>query len=522
MKKITGSYYTPKRLADFIVKYLCDKTSDINLSILEPSVGDGVFVDALSRKGGNNLKNAELTIVDINTTELAKAKRNAKSTNYFKRINAVNQNFLSIDHRTTKHSLIIGNPPYIKKKSLSSKVISSCEKCHNDAQLSSHKINNIWTAFIVSSAQQLRDDGIMALVLPSDLLQVKYAEEIRLFLERNFSRLEIFSLDADTFPGIEQQTIVLFAFKKHSEKGTFFFKISDYESCKVTQISSNGLMISQSKWTHYNLSSSEIKLLNSIKEKLPQISDFVNVRAGIVTGANKFFILPKNKVQEHGAQAYSLPILPNSRFVKHGADFTLEDFETLSDSSKPTFLLDLERKTRKNKKLDAYLAKGKDLLIHERYKCALRNQWFHVPNIGTPPEAFFFKRTHLVPKVIRNPSNVYVTDTAYKIDSKTNTNIKSFVRSFYTIITFIYAELMGRKYGGGVLELTPNEFKKLPIFYWDTTDKEYDIFSQNVSFSKTSYDWLQPAAFKSQLNLKDKQLLELEHIYSRLIASRIR
>ncbi len=522
MKKETGSYYTPQRLADFVVRYLRGKVCGENLSILEPSVGDGVFIDALKGNDICGFQNAELTIVDINTEELAKAEHKAISAQFFKRVNSINKDFLSINHDAKhRYSLIVGNPPYIQKRSLNSEIISQCEERHKAAGLSTKKINNIWTAFVVSCTQQLRNDGIMALVLPADLLQVKYAEEIRLFLERQFLRLEIFSLDTDAFPGIEQQIIVLFAFKKHSTPGTFFFKISDYDSCHVTQTSSNGLMISQSKWTHYNLRPSEIRLLNSINEKLPRISDFVDVRAGIVTGANKFFILSKDEIKMHGAKTYSLPILPQSRFVKRGVDFTLEDFNKLSESSKPSFLLDLSKKTRKNRKLDAYLSKGTIEKIHERYKCSARNEWFHVPNIGSPAEAFFFKRTHITPKVIRNVSNVFVTDTAYKIDSKNNTDIKSFVRSFYTIITFIYAELMGRKYGGGVLELTPNEFKNLPLLYWNTDENEYDDFSTNVSFDKKDHEWLQPSVLKSKLNLNDNQLLELANIYSRLVTTRI-
>lgn len=523
MKKLTGSYYTPKKLTSFIVGRLRGNVFKKNTSILEPSVGDGVFIDALKELNASSSNNLDLTIVDINPGELTKAVNKAKSCKCFKHIISIEKSFLSINpDLENKYSLILGNPPYIKKKSLSSDAIGHCERIHRDAGLSNRKINNIWTAFVVSCTQQLRDDGVMALVLPADLLQVKYAEEIRVFLEENFLRLEIFALDVDAFPDIEQQTIVLFAFKKHISHGTFFFKISDYDLCKAIQISSNGLMISQSKWTHFNLKPSEIKLLNSINEKLPRISDFVDVRAGIVTGANKFFILSENDINKNGAEAYSLRILRNSSYIKKNVDFTLSDFNKLAEESKPSYLLDLSKKTRTNKKLDTYLNEGENLNLHKRYKCSLRDKWFEVPNIGSPSEAFFFKRTHLVPKVIRNVSKVYVTDSAYKINTINKTEIRSFVRSFYTVITFIYAELMGRKYGGGVLELTPNEFKNLPILYWEISGVEYKEFSKNIVFNSIDKELLQPNLLKSELGLTNGQLVELENIYSRLISTRIR
>ena len=52
-QKNTGSYYTPKRLADYIVYRLFGeigngyKFDDLTLDVLEPSVGGGMFLDSL-------------------------------------------------------------------------------------------------------------------------------------------------------------------------------------------------------------------------------------------------------------------------------------------------------------------------------------------------------------------------------------------------------------------------------------------------------------------------------------------
>ena len=143
--------------------------------------------------------------------------------------------------------------PYIKGTLLNKEQTIFCEEIHCQAKLAKRKINNIWTSFVIASTNMLMEDGTLAFVLPADLLQVKYAEEIRKFLEKEFSRLEIFTLDKSIFPDIDQQTVILFAHKKHSNKGTYFYAISDIKNNKYKLISSNGLMITQSKWTHYNL-----------------------------------------------------------------------------------------------------------------------------------------------------------------------------------------------------------------------------------------------------------------------------
>jgi adenine-specific DNA-methyltransferase len=49
-KKKLGSYYTPTRLADFVADYCLSKlVNQQTISILEPSVGDGAFINAISK-----------------------------------------------------------------------------------------------------------------------------------------------------------------------------------------------------------------------------------------------------------------------------------------------------------------------------------------------------------------------------------------------------------------------------------------------------------------------------------------
>ena len=48
--------------------------------------------------------------------------------------------------------------------------------------------------------------------------------------------------------------------------------------------------------------------------------------------------------------------------------------------------------------------------------------------------------------------------------------------SFYNSLTLLMSEIEGRFYGGGVLELTPSEFRRLPIYYTEPTDAEFAAF----------------------------------------------
>lgn len=524
--KKTGSYYTPEPIANFMVKYVFNKIKDKNISILEPSVGDGVFIESINKTSFSQFKERSLTLIDINKEELHKAKN--KINTKFAEITIHNNDFLEYQQKCQdRFSLIIGNPPYINKKLLSKEIINLCERVHCTSKLSNNKINNIWTSFVVSSIKLLKSNGIMAFVLPSDILQVKYAQEIRVLLEKQFERLEIFNVNMDHFKEIEQQIVILFAYKKANRKGVFFFEFIDLNENKFNQISSNGLIISNTKWTHYQLTEKEIKLLNSINKKLPRVSDIITSNAAIVTGANDYFILPQSKVNKYNFESFCKPIIRKSSFVNGSVILTKSCFNKIVKEDKPAYLLSLENidfENISNNKLKEYLEIGKSLQLNKRYKCSKRKDWYIVPYIKKPPSAFFFKRSHNLLKLIRNSANVYATDAAYNISVKKNYHINDFIYSFYNIVTLIFAELLGRKYGGGVLELTPNEFKSLPIQYLKTSKAKFSAFTRKFENNTKKTDLIirkSELTLRKSLNINSKDFDSLLNIYFKLTRNRI-
>ncbi|MEZ5147292.1 MAG: hypothetical protein R2759_09470 [Bacteroidales bacterium] len=164
-------------------------------------------------------------------------------------------------------------------------------------------------------------------------------------------------------------------------------------------------------------------------------------------------------------------------FVNGSVVFREKDFVELEKANLPSRLLQLNEDDKIHKRLSEYLNIGLELKIHQRYKCKLRNKWYIIPNISTEPEAFFFKRCHHYPKLLKNETNAFVTDSAYKISINAPYDLNSFIYSFYNSFTLTFAEIDGRYYGGGVLELTPNEFKNLPIPYSTIEEELFNRFA---------------------------------------------
>jgi len=520
-QKKLGAYYTPAYLSRFIARRVFERIGKkCCVSILEPSVGDGSFINALKEI---NHPNIQLTALDIKNKELLKAKNkwhSGKGT--FTRAN-----FLTFK-RKSKLSVIIGNPPYVKKDRLSMAQFNRIKKIHTRENLTVSSAKNIWTAFLIKSIKLLKTDGILAFILPSELLQVKFTEEIRDYLKTQFERIEIFTFSDLMFECKGQDTVVLFAYKKANEKGEFFANIEskDVLENNTFELKKNNLLVSSKvKWTHHFLDSDELTLLDNLKKKLKSVNHYSDSKPGIVTAANKFFIIDKETEKKYDLLKHTKPIIQKGLYVNGSVVFSDSNIKDLEKKKLPTKLLQFDNADRISKKVKEYLQLGIDEEIPDRYKCRKRDNWYVIPNIAEVPDAFFFKRSHLYPKLLKNNSSALVTDSAYKVQMKNGYELNSFIYSFYNTLTLILSEIEGRYYGGGVLELTPSEFKKLPIPYSKITKKQFSKFTTSFEkkanieeiLSLNDFDILNPI-----LQISEDDMTKLTSIRNKLLKKRLR
>lgn len=70
---------------------------------------------------------------------------------------------------------------------------------------------------------------------------------------------------------------------------------------------------------------------------------------------------------------------------------------------------------------------------------------------------------YIVPKIIANATAATATDTIHRVRFKSGLPGRQIAAAFLNSLTFLFAEIVGRSYGGGVLELEPSEAEQLPI-----------------------------------------------------------
>jgi len=325
-----------------------------------------------------------------------------------------------------------------------------------------------------------------------------------------------------------QDTIVFFGYLKHEQSGQYFTNIESQQELidQNFTLKKNDILIeNDTKWSHHFLSKIELRFLHELKNKIKTVSYYSDSKPGIVTAANNFFIINDETEKKYELENYTYPIIKKGLFVNGSIIFDQRDLDYLREKKLPTKFLHIKESDHLSAGLLSYLKIGEELKLNERYKCSIRNRWYVVPNVSVQPNAFFFKRAHLYPKLLKNNALAYVTDSAYKIEIKEGFEINSFIFSFYNSLTLLFAELEGRYYGGGVLELIPSEFKNLPLPYIAIDEERFANFVYNFENKNSIEDILNEYNFhilNSSLGLNSRDIERIEQIRLKLINKRIR
>ncbi|MBP9759131.1 N-6 DNA methylase [Candidatus Dojkabacteria bacterium] len=544
--KTNGVFYTPKILSDFIVDRIFYEYNglDQELKILEPSCGDGVFLDSLvnnelsyknrSEKGNPLInKKAIITLIEKDTAVTKVLSSNITSY-YYKNVDIklVNDDYLNFHFRDKKnYDLILANPPYIKKEYLSDRQIELCEMIHKEINLDKKRIQNIWTAFLLSGILKLTKEGIMAFVIPCELLQIQHTEPIRNLLSEHFEKIEIFAFNEIIFEGLQQDTIAIICYKKAintKKPGVSFYQVDKLEDLKEPDFTTKNTNIHRTelkKWTNYLLTEEELNYLTRLTKEFKKIRIYCTAQVGVVTAANDFFIFNEEVKQKFELDACTLPIIQKISLLKRKLIIEDEDVEKIKANNKPCNLLNLEGMQFKDfpKLLKEYLKFGESKEIHNRYKCKLRNNWYDVPSTWVS-DLLFIKRCDIYPRIIVNNTNSTVTDSFYRIKLNEGLDKQSFAFSFYNSLTFIFSELEGRYYGGGVLELTPNEFKDLPIPYIRVKKNDFSKLNKLLLRNAPVIEILNftdKIILKDNLGFSDRDIEKLHKLYDRLLSRRI-
>lgn len=188
-KKENGIYFTPSTIIRKILENL--KEYKFN-QILEPACGSCEFIKHLD----NSFDNCVIDGIELNQTIYNEIKDIQSNKNS---INIIQDDFLKFQ-TDNLYDLIIGNPPfYVIKK----------EECPNEYLKYIDGRPNIFILFIIKAFQLLKENGILAFVLPMNFLNCVYYQKIRREIYNNFQIINIMTFNEAKFIETQQQTCAI-------------------------------------------------------------------------------------------------------------------------------------------------------------------------------------------------------------------------------------------------------------------------------------------------------------------------
>lgn len=484
-QKLRGGYYTPEVIAHFLANWAICSASD---EVLEPSCGDGSLLEAAAQRllqlGASAAQvNRQVRAIELYESEAVLARHRLENLGVPGSGVVTVSDFFSGDDQAwgiagEPCDVVIGNPPFLRYHAFPEDQRNRAFRIMQTAGLSPSKLTNSWVAFLVAASLRLRKNGRLAMVIPAELLQVKYAEQTRTFLARHFGAITIVTFRRLVFAGIQQEVVLLLAEKSPEiESGIDVIELDDAESLAGYEVKLRGrhhlkaIDHAEEKWTQYYLEEREIGLLRALKvhPELTRFGQIGCVDVGVVTGNNSFFVLTESQVQSQELSGLTLPLVGRTAQLP-GLMYTEEDWQANRRADVLCHLLNLPASAISllSQPMQRYVQSGEDAEMHVGFKCRNRKIWYVVPTLWSP-DAFLFRQIHGYPKLVENRTQATSTDTIHRVRYHQPQQADQISMAFLNSMTFAFAEVLGRSYGGGVLELEPNEAEQIPIpFFLDT------------------------------------------------------
>ncbi len=481
-----GAYYTPERLSDMLALWAIRSRADL---ILEPSFGGCGFlqsaVKALEGCGSNDPKSSiygcDIDVVAFDY--LAKVLGGPADL-----IRFVQGDFLEVetpDGWPGTFDVVMGNPPYIPYQKIESSRRDELNRRINAVGRLGGRAG-LWAYFVSHSIARLKSGGRMAWVLPGAFIHADYAAALREYLTCHFTRAAAFVVHDRLFltEGTDEETVILLA-DGHSPDATVLGSLQFGQASSLEELGSMIVDWDENRWigktgtvrsAEIGLAAEDVALISSVSslDACRSLSDFARLKIGIVTGANDFFLRSEDMLQPSGLLAEDCdPIVSKFRFL-NGLQFDQADFAGSVANGAKGYLVNGTRRDT-NERIDGYLKTFSKTRIETTSTFKKRARWDYPSDTNTP-DAFFPVMNHLGPRIVLNELGCNCTNTLHRVyfNKEQGFSWKVVVISILTSFSQVSAEMVGRRYGSGVLKHEPREAETIRLLIPEARDAEVE------------------------------------------------
>ncbi len=227
-KKDMGIFYTDVSLAEKIVRELKIEGTPI---ILDPCCGTGSFIFAAQKYGFSNVYGS-----DIDSDSVDLCRKNIPDANFIvaDSINlSGNETLLALGiNLDDKADYILGNPPYVPIAG----TISLSTKDYLFKRKVAASGSNLFVAALIRSLEMLKQDGVLAYIIPKNFLHVSSYSLLRKEILREKTIVSIIDLGS-YFKNVRGEQIVLIIKNTLPSKNKIVIKkLSSNRFVRLTQI----------------------------------------------------------------------------------------------------------------------------------------------------------------------------------------------------------------------------------------------------------------------------------------------
>lgn len=464
--KLRGGYYTPDFIVDACIARIIElRGIQSPLSILEPSAGDGAFVRGLARSSLSNIISS-VTCVEKLQSEAEKCSEEIRRSPFDGTV--VPASFFSwAEAGDEEYDCLVGNPPFVRYQFVPPEDRRAAERILSAKGIRLAGVANLCIPFTLIGLDRLRAGGAMAMVLPSEVLCTVSGQQIRDALLRQIEDLQIDLFPRDAFEHISQDVVVFTGRKRHTAVNRSTVRFVEHRNGQVDSWT-HAVAANDNKWTKYLLSAQMLSAFEQSRDYLDVFSlgDVARFTVAVVTGANAFFSVSQPTVEAYELDPWVRPLMARTQ-DSPGLVYHASDHAASVASGRPAWLLDFGADQPDPQRFSGprcYLNGGRMSGLPERYKCRIRDPWYRVPHIW-PGMLMMSKRANLHHRIVLNEAAVLTTDTVYRgrMEGRFAGRERDLVAGFHNSLTLLSAEVEGRTYGGGVLELVPSEISRLLV-----------------------------------------------------------
>ena len=465
-RNILGQFSTPYPLALDIMNYLKGKVDKDSLAFLEPAIGTGVFYSAFLAVFGDKTPHKALGF-EIDKHYFSPASMFWEDSD----LEIRNADFLE-QSPEKEFSLLVTNPPYTRHHHIDSEKKRFLQK--KVLQYTGIKISGLaglYCYFLLLSSQWLTDNALSCWLIPSEFMDVNFGQALKEYLLNNVDLMQIHRFspeDLQFSDALITSSIVVFrnnAPTNHSIIFSFGGNISN--PCNTKELNRSDLC-KEKKW-------SPLFSSRTCNHSDLTIGDFFQVKRGVATGNNDFFIVDEKTIEEYQIpQAFLQPILPSPRYILEDKINSVDGVPAIEQK---LFLFSCELSEsdirKMYPKLWKYIQQGNEKGIPNSYICRRRTPWYSCEKRKPAPFVMPYmgrsEKSRRMFRFILNESKAMATNVYLLLYPKpqyeSKMKEKDVLLNVWRELNSISKESLvdaGRVYGGGLYKLEPKELMNAP------------------------------------------------------------